>query len=227
MISIAVFDLDGTLLNTLKDLAAAGNYSLAAHGFAAHPVDAYKRFVGSGMFNLVSRALPAEHRGDEALIRAVLADMSAYYAEHLMVHTRPYDGVVPLLRSLKARGVVTGILTNKPHRHAAVLIQELLPGLIDLVRGQREGVPIKPDPAGLLELLAHFHKTPAECIYVGDSVVDLHTGQNAGVHTVGVSWGFVPKSTLEAQGDFVIVDKVEELAAILIDNCEKVRYTSS
>ena len=123
-----------------------------------------------------------------------------------------------MLKRLRQRGILVGVLTNKPDGNAKMLAEKLLPGLTDRVQGQREDFPTKPDPSGLFEIMEYFHETPEHCIYVGDSTIDLETGTNAGVRTIGVSWGFTPRSTLINAGEFVIVDKVEDLAALLIDN---------
>ncbi|MDR2908637.1 MAG: HAD family hydrolase [Oscillospiraceae bacterium] len=217
MIRLAIFDMDGTLLDTLEDLKEACNYSLECSGYPRRSLEDVKRRVGSGARNLVAGLAPEEYGNNGAVIDRLHDDFTAYYSEHGEDSTKPYDGTVSMLRELKKAGVRTAILSNKPDRAVGVLANRYFPGLIDLAYGQRIGVPIKPDPVPLWDVIAHFGFERHDCAYIGDSEVDIQTGLNADVMTVGVSWGFRTIDELNKAGARVIAHKAEELLSILID----------
>jgi phosphoglycolate phosphatase len=217
MVKLVVFDMDGTLLDTLGDLAQAGNYALRRMGLPVHGQEAYKLFVGSGVRNLILRMLPEEHRQDAQAVQKTGEYFGEYYGAHAQDETRPYPGMLELLRDLRDRGIKTAILSNKPDVYVQELIPQYFPGLIDVGDGQREGVPQKPDPAVVREILAHFDLGPREALYIGDSGVDMQTGKSAGLYTVGVSWGFRTKDELTGSGADVIVDKAEEILKLAVD----------
>jgi len=227
MIKLAVFDLDGTLLNTLDDLAAACNHALDREGFPTHSPSAYKLLVGGGVRNLIKNAVPLEYRTDNAVLQRTLERFVRFYDAHGQDLTKPYEGIPQLLGNLKDRGVAVAVLSNKSHRYVPALVEHYLPGLVDYALGQQEGVPLKPDPQMLLEILERFGCSREQCAYIGDSDVDMYTGANAGVFTAGVTWGFRTKEELINAGCSVVIDKVPELQQILIDNPEKLRYTCS
>lgn len=188
MIRAVLFDLDGTLLYTLPDMAAALNHALAAHGLAERRLEEVRAMVGSGVPNLVSRAVPAGT--PEALQREIVEGYQAFYAAHRCDHTAPYPGIPELLGELKKRGILTAVITNKLHADAQPMIEGYFGALIDRTEGKKEGRERKPDPAAALDALAAFGVEPEEALYVGDSGVDALTGKNARMGTLLVTWGY-------------------------------------
>ncbi len=208
-----VFDMDGTLLDTLEDLADAMNRVLEARGLPVHPVDAYRFFVGSGAKNLVLRTLPAD-RPD--LAAECLQDFLREYEANWTVKTRLYDGVAELLDALTARGIPMAVLTNKPQEFAELCMKAFLPAWdFALTLGQMPGVPVKPDPAGPRQVIRHLGVAPEEILYLGDTAVDMRTAVGAGMFPVGVTWGFRPEDELRASGAAVIIDHPMELLDLL------------
>ena len=215
MTRLMIFDLDGTLLYTLEDLAIATNHVLKAHGFPEHPLEAYRRFVGNGLKTQVTRALPPEHREDAALIDTLAREELAYYNAHMMEHTRPYDGVIPALTELSVRGVLLGVVTNKPDVAAQKLVRLVFP-TVDFfhVWGKREGTPLKPDPAGVLAIIERAAVRREAVLYFGDSGVDMQTAANACVTGIGVLWGYRDEQELLAAGAARVLHRPEELAEL-------------
>lgn len=193
-----IFDMDGTLLNTLDDLADACNHALRELGFPEHPKAAYRKFVGNGAKLLCWRALPETNRDDDTMRRA-RAGFDEYYAVHLFDRTAPYPGISELLRALAARGLRLGVLSNKPDEFVRRIAERYFPGVFGAVSGPREG-RVKPDPGGLRHLLAQLDAPPDRCLYVGDSGVDMETARNAGAQSCGVLWGFRDADELRAAG---------------------------
>ncbi len=210
MIRAVLFDLDGTLLNTLEDLADAVNFALQQEGYPTHPLEKYKYFVGSGVHNLLLRALPACHSTDEAAHK-LRVHFNAYYGLHSKDKTRPYSGIIELLEQLQARGIKTAVITNKYDAAAQALVREYFGPLILATFGQKEGVPIKPNPAQVLQAMHNFGVAPEECLFVGDSDVDMLTGTNAGNIPVGVLWGFRTKEELLSSGAKQIVSHPKQI----------------
>lgn len=194
---LIIFDLDGTLLNSIADLATATNYALAALGYPTHETAAYKFFVGNGINKLFERALPADKR-NETEIKRVRSLFVPYYNEHNADLSTPYDGMTALLRQLQTAGYTLAIASNKYQEATTYLAKRYFPD-IDFVAvlGQREGIPAKPDPQIIEEIMQQTGVGRAGVVYVGDSCVDMETGRNAGVDTIGVTWGFRPQSELE------------------------------
>lgn len=210
-----LFDVDGTLLDTLADLGNAMNRVLAARGFPTHPLDAYRYFVGEGARLLVTRTLP-ENRRDAATIDACLAAFQADYDQNWRVETKPYPGVTDLLDALTARGLKLAVLSNKPHKFTQRCVRELLPRwTFDPVFGLRETVPRKPDPAGAFEIAAHLNIPPANFLYLGDTATDMQTARAAGMFPVGALWGFRPAQELEESGAQALIKEPEELLGLL------------
>ena len=193
---LAIFDLDGTLLETLGTLAHHCNHILQKHGFAPHSKEEYCYFLGEGSRRLIEKALP--EGTPQKMVDAVLEEYNTYYREHLIGTTTPYEGIVPLLQTWKGKGRRLAVLSNKPHPLTVQLIEHFFPGMFDVVFGQREGVPRKPDPAGALEIMNLLSVPSSETIYLGDTSTDMLTGKACGAYTVGVLWGFRPKEELEA-----------------------------
>lgn len=208
-----VFDLDGTLLDSLEDIARAMNDALAGLGRPTHPVDAYRAFVGRGVEVLAARALREGHA--DLAPRAVEAFRRAY-AERLVERTRPYPGVPALLDALAARGVPAAVLTNKPEPAARVLVERLLGAWPwAAVIGDRPGLPHKPDPTGAQAAARALGVAPADALLVGDSDVDVHTARAAGMVAVGAAWGFRGREELEAAGAEVVVERPEDVLALV------------
>lgn len=216
MYKLAIFDLDGTLLNTLDDLAAAANYALAEQGFPVYETFQYKSFIGRGLDNLIWDVLPQHVRSNEAAKRTKEL-FAEYYAIHSEDLTKPYDSVIDVLKNIKEAGIHTAIYSNKPHDSAVCLCNRYFSGLIDLLCGFKDGTKTKPDATTGFKIMEHFDVLPEETIYVGDSGVDMQTARNLGVYSVGVSWGFRPKSELMREGADVIIDKAEQLIKIVVD----------
>lgn len=222
---LAVFDLDGTLLDTLDDLANACNYALRMEGLPEHPREAYKRFVGNGEHQLILRATAPVN--DAASIQRVEAAFHARYTAYPDKDTRPYPGVVKMLSCLRAQGVMTAVLSNKLDEHVQPLVQRYFPGLLTCAYGQRQGFPLKPDPQAALALLHELSVPVEDCVYVGDSSVDMQMGKRAGVYTVGVAWGFRTKDELVQSGADVVVDEIAALEKIILDNKTNIAYTDN
>ncbi len=208
-----IFDLDGTLLDTLQDLADSGNDVLQAHGFDPHSVDAYRTFIGNGMINLVRDIFPEGHRPAEGgETEAILAEYREAYGRNWKNTTKPFSGIPELLDELKARDIPIGVMSNKAHDFTVKCVEAFLSGWEwDIVLGARDGVPKKPDPAAALEAAAAVGVSPSECYFIGDSDVDMMTAVNAGMHAVGVSWGFRPVEELREHGAKTILSTPVDL----------------
>jgi len=200
-----IFDLDGTLLDTLEDLADAMNHTLEERGFPTHPVLAYRYFVGNGVAKIVERTLPPEKRN-----RALMADCSKAflkeYDRNWNRKTKPYDGVPELLDTLTLKQIPMAVFTNKPHEFAERCIREFLPKWkFKAVFGQREGHPMKPDPTVPLEIAEQLNIPPRQFLYLGDSDVDMKTAVNAQMLPVGALWGFRSEKELRDSGAFEVI----------------------
>lgn len=212
-----LFDLDGTLLDTLQDLADSGNEVLSARGFPPHPVDAYRTFIGNGMVNLVRDIFPQEHRPEEgAGTEAVLAEYREAYGRNWQNTTSLFPGITELLDELKAKQIPIGVLSNKAHDFTLKCVEAFLSDWEwDIVLGAREGVLKKPDPAGAIEAAGAVGIAPADCWFIGDSDVDMFTAVNAGMRAVGVSWGFRPVEELREAGAELILQEPADLLTSL------------
>ncbi|PTL83501.1 HAD family hydrolase [Vitiosangium sp. GDMCC 1.1324] len=209
----ALFDLDGTLLDSLHDIGAAMNHALATHGLPVHPLAAYRHFVGEGVRVLVSRAVPADQ---EALHEPVLAAYRAFYAEHMLDHTQPYPGIPEVLARLAGEGVKLAVLSNKPDAATRRLVAALLPDVrFGAVYGERAGVPRKPDPTAALGVAAELNVGPGDCAFVGDTAVDMETARAAGMYGVGVTWGFRDVEELQTHGARALARTSDELLQAL------------
>lgn len=216
MRKLIVFDLDGTLLNTIADLAEATNHALQVCGYPTHTTDEYAFFVGNGVDKLFERALPPMERNEEN-IRKIRSIFIPYYNVHNADLSRPYEGIVQMLETLQEKRFLLAVASNKYQEATRKLILHYFPH-ISFIRifGQREGVPLKPDPAVILEIMRGVGVEHENMIYVGDSGVDMQTGHNAGVETIGVSWGFRPRAELEACRPSFIADSPEELIGYIM-----------
>ena len=216
MYKTVVFDLDGTLLNTLADLADAGNRVCAARGWPQHTVEEYKYFVGNGIPKLVERFSPPEAR-TPAVLADTLAAFQADYGAHLRDKTAPYPGMPALLARLKAAGVQLAVFSNKADPLARQVVADYFDAaLFDAVRGALPGVPTKPAPQGTLALMQAIGADPAATIYVGDSNVDVDTAHNAGLPCCGVLWGFRTRQELTDAGAEHLAADAEELWNVIV-----------
>lgn len=198
MKQLVIFDLDGTLLNTIDDLGTACNHALRCGGFPEHDISSYPFMVGNGVRRLIERALPEAAR-DAATVERLLVDFRQYYDNHNTDFTRPYPGIHELLQQLNARGIDVAVASNKYADAVAKLIDHYFGDIRwAAVEGQREGVPVKPDPSIVFAILLQRPTPKADVLYVGDSAVDMETAARACVDSVGVTWGFRPVSELRA-----------------------------
>lgn len=213
MIHAVIFDLDGTLLNTLDDLAAAVNFALRTCGYPERTTDEVRRFIGNGVVKLMRRAAP---KGlDEAAWQTCFAQFRAYYLAHLTDHTVPYDGILPLLESLQAQGVKTAVVSNKLHDGVVDLCADFFGARINAAFGVREESERKPAPVNVFRAMKTLGVSSEETLYAGDSEVDVQTANNAGLRCVGVTWGFRERKELEQAGAWKIIDRPEQLEAVV------------
>ena len=208
---LIVFDLDGTLLNSLEDLADSANNVLEQHGFPTHPVDAYRYFVGDGVRKLIERILPMEERTD-ARIEQCRQEFVAYYKVHMEDKTSVYKGITELLTELKKRRLKVAVATNKVHIAVKPLMEKYFPGIqFDSMIGQREGIPVKPNPQIMYDILKETGCKPSETLHVGDTATDMQLAHNAGITPVGVLWGYRPLEELQEAGARSIIEHPLEL----------------
>ena len=206
-----LFDMDGTLLNTLEDLADSTNRSLARLGLPVHAVEAYRYFVGDGMENLARRVLPADRR-DPRMVGEIAEAVSREYAEHWADKTRLYPGIPVLLDALSARKVPMAILSNKPHAFTLAIAEHYFQRwTFAAVLGARDTHPRKPDPSAALEISSALGLPPAGMLYAGDTNTDMQTASRAGMFPVGVLWGFRDREELLANGALVLAERPEDL----------------
>lgn len=214
-----VFDMDGTIADTLASIAYFGNTALAKLGLPALPEENYRQYVGNGADRLMRRMLRASVAPeDEKTVSALRAEYDRLYEQDPVYLVRPYPGIPEMLRELRERNIRLAVLSNKPHDMTSFIAQKLFPGLFDIVCGQREGVPPKPDPQALLEILQELPSRKAETLYVGDSGVDLQTGKNAEMDTAGVLWGFRGESELRGIGAKFYAKTPAELLSFIVEN---------
>lgn len=211
---LVIFDLDGTLLDTVADLANATNRALEQCGYPTHPVDAYYQFVGNGINKLFARALPADSSNEDNVLR-IRSLFVPCYNEHNADCSCPYPGIMGLLEELQSRGVLIAVASNKYHEATVKLVRHFFSGIsFSVILGQREGVPIKPAPDIVYDILRETGVSAEQALYVGDSGVDMQTALNAGVESVGVTWGFRSEEELNAHGAVHIVHSAEDILQI-------------
>lgn len=208
----AIFDMDGTLVNTLEDIFDGVNEMLAHYNFPLRTIDEVRNFVGNGAKKLIERSLPKEKSADENFLQEALKYYDGCYSRHALNKTKPYDGIMEFLTELNEKNIPLAICTNK-QKFAAVKIagKILSPIKFFEIVGDEPGKPRKPDPTRALEIAKNMGVEPAEVAYFGDTAVDMETARNAGFFAVGVSWGFRPRSELEESGAKIIIDNPKNL----------------
>lgn len=211
--SLAVFDLDGTLVDSLRGLADSCNEALTALGFVTHPRESYRLFVGDGLYELCRRALPQGCLNDKT-VADLKAAFDTSYQKRYLTDSHPYEGILAALKALLERGVLLGVFSNKPDEFASEMVSTLFPGLFFAAAGNRADTPKKPDPAVLLAMMERAGATPENTVYFGDSGVDMSTGTNAGVYTVGCAWGFRGEEELLAAGAQRILHAPNEILTV-------------
>lgn len=212
MKDLIIFDLDGTLLNTLSDLHASTNYALSTEALPTRSLDEVRTFVGNGIRKLIERAVPDNCPQDT--LERVFAAFKAHYAENCMNTTVPYPGITELLHALKAKGYKLGVVSNKADAPVKALISHYFPDAFDSVVGEREGVRRKPAPDAVFETVRTLGSDISQTLYIGDSEVDSQTAKNAGCDCVLVSWGFKSREFLDSLGG-AVVDSVRELYSVI------------
>ena len=215
MYRTVIFDLDGTLLDTIGDLAAAANAVCRENGWPEYTVQAVVGMVGHGIPNLVSRFSPAEAQEPQTLERT-LAQFNRYYGAHNMELTAPYAGMPEAVERLRAAGVRTAVLSNKAHALAGPVVEDYYPGQFPWVQGALPGLPTKPDPTLLHRLMEQMGASPEDTLFVGDSDVDIRTARNGGLTSCGVLWGFRGRAELEAEGADCLARTPEELVKAVL-----------
>lgn len=210
---LVLFDLDGTLLDTLEDLSEAVNYALQLRGLPLHTQEEYMTMVGHGVRNLVLKALPADKQADDAYVDAALADFKAYYTAHIDVYTHPYPGMQEVVNKLNKEGVCLAIASNKFQEGTEYLVNKFFPGVSFVaVLGNRPGYPLKPDPEIVGEVLRKSGVSREDAIMVGDSATDMKTAANGGIDRIAVDWGY---RSMKGTPGLTVVDSAEELLEIL------------
>lgn len=220
MIKLAIFDLDGTLIDTMEDIAAACNHALVSCGCPPRRLEEYNSLVGRGIFNLFKGALPEDMRSEE-MVQKMHKAFVPYYNMHICDRTKPYEGIYDMLDRLTENGTAIAVASNKYQEGTELLIEKLF-GRYRFARilGQRDGKPIKPDPEIVHEAMEGAGNVRIEeVVYCGDSDVDMQTGINAGARTIGVTWGFRTREELASYSPWLLVSHPEEIsAAILHEN---------
>jgi phosphoglycolate phosphatase len=215
MFKAVIFDLDGTLLDTIDDLADSMNSVLKQFNYPLHDVEAYKYFVGNGMRKLVERALPESERSDENISRGHTALLEEYN-KRWDNKTKPYNGIPELLDALLMKGIKIAVLTNKTHEFAKLVVEKLLKNWkFDVILGERKGLPVKPNPAGALEIVKMLDVEASECLYLGDTAVDMKTAVAAGMYAVGVLWGFRKADEIKEGGAKILISRPAEALDLL------------
>ena len=212
---LIIFDLDGTLINTIDDLGQACNYALAACGYPIHPIEDYPRLVGNGINRLIERALPEAHRNEETVLR-LRKYFVPYYDEHNCELTCPYDGIIELLQTLKEEGHKLAVASNKYQAATEKIVAHFFPGVFDVVLGERENVARKPDPQIVWDIVGSLEDA-SEMLYVGDSLVDAETAKAAKIPFVACTWGFCTEEQLASANPNYMVQHPIEILTIVED----------
>lgn len=215
MYRTVIFDLDGTLLNSIGDLAAAANYVCRKNRWPEHTEEEIMGMVGHGIPNLVRQFSPADARSTLMVLNTT-SQFNQYYGCHNMELTRPYEGMAELLQQLKAAGAQLAVCSNKADNFSRAIVEHYYPGVFDLVRGNLNGMPVKPDPTVVREIMRDLDASYLSAMMVGDSSVDIQTGHNAGIKACGVTWGFRSRENLVEAAADAIADTPAELSKLLL-----------
>lgn len=210
MIKTLIFDLDGTILNTIDDLADAGNWVCRKNGWPEHTTEEFKRMVGHGIPNLVESFAPKNFRSP-LLLAAALTEFFDYYRGHNLDKTAPYPGIPELLAQLRAQNIQLAVYSNKADEFSRCMVKRFFPDTFALIRGKRPGVPVKPDPTGVRQVLEELNAQKETTLFVGDSAVDIETAHHAELRACGVTWGFRSREELVEAGADDLVDVPAEL----------------
>ena len=214
MYSYVIFDLDGTLLNTIEDLADAGNHVCKLHGWPVYPVESYKRMVGNGIPNLVRRFAPPET--DPVTLEQAFQEFMAWYDLHKEDKTAPYPGMKQLALELKQAGISIAVLSNKADEMAGPVVEAYYPGVFPIVQGALPNLPTKPDPTLLHRLMNRMGAVPEQTLFVGDSNVDIQTAKNGHLASCGVLWGFRTRQELEEEGADYLAEDPQDLMKVVL-----------
>lgn len=209
MKKLLIFDLDGTLLDTLADLADSVNFALSANGFPAHSNKDIRSFIGNGVKKLCAKAIPSGEENEK--FEAVFTAFRTHYARHCFDKTKPYPKLIPLLEKLKGEGFSIAVVSNKADEAVQVLCEKFFSTLCPLACGEKEGIRKKPAPDSTLFVMKETGFAPKDCVFIGDSEVDIKTGENAGIPCISVTWGFRSKEELIQNGAEILADSAEEL----------------
>ena len=208
----AIFDMDGTLIDSLEDLTDSVNEAMAHYDFPSHTLEECRYFVGNGARKLIERSVPKDKASDSDFVSEVLEYYNGCYKRHLTNKTHPYDGILEMLQNLQSKKIPLGVCTNKQQFAADEIISAMFPAnMFGAVIGDQKGMPRKPDPAKVLKIAAQFNVKPERVAYFGDTSVDMETAHNAGFLSIGVTWGFRPKSELIESGAEIIINHPSEL----------------
>lgn len=210
---LAIFDMDGTILDTLEDLMEAVNYALDKNDYPTHGLEDVRKFVGNGMWKLIERAVPKGTSRDMQI--KVHDDFMAYYHMHCADHTKPYDGILDILVRLKTIGCKIAVVSNKADEAVHELCEQYFPNLFDYEIGARDGIANKPAPDSVFEVLRNLQIEKENAVYIGDSEVDVATAQNANLDSIIVTWGFREKEFLSQQGAGTFADSTDEIIDII------------
>ncbi|MBF0100692.1 MAG: HAD family hydrolase [Desulfobacterales bacterium] len=211
-----IFDLDGTLIDTLSDLANAANRVLTSYGFMIHPRDAYRYFVGCGVHHLMTTVLPKDQQNNLELIQRCVDRFLIDYGNNWNVHTKPYTGITDILTELKSLGIKLCVFSNKPHELTQKNVSAFFPeSFFEVVLGQRSEIPAKPDPAGVLYISKYLNIPITDILFIGDSSVDMKTAVAANMNSVGVLWGFRDEAELRESGAKFIIKHPQEIIELI------------
>lgn len=208
---LAIFDMDGTILDTIEDLKNSTNYALREHGMPERSLAEVKRFVGNGIRRLLEQAVPAGTAPET--IDEVFVTFNGYYKDHCADKTKAYDGILPLLKELRSKGIATAVVSNKADYGVQALCRDYFEGLFDYAVGEKAGVRRKPYPDSVFEVLKQFGTDKEDAVYIGDSEVDYETSVNAGMDVIMVAWGFRDEDFIRARGARCIVHEPKEILA--------------
>lgn len=212
---IVIFDLDGTLIDSLKDLKEAVNFALNKLNFEIHPLSSYEKFIGNGVNKLLKRAMPKEFRDDENMFVELKNIFLKYYDENLVVHTKPYDGIYDVLNSLKNRDIKLAVASNKYHKATIEIVNALFSEYeFEFVFGQRDSVKTKPNPAVINEIMTLSKVDKSEVLFIGDSLVDVETGKNANVDVCAVTWGYEDREKLLSSNATYFAEKPSDILEV-------------